>query len=121
MNVHREVLATYLKDGWVEVGEKWGLVEIEHPEDTCIRKMRDGYCRLDKGHRGRCTTVAFYCDSCGRMRRGSPVAHIYDDNGDPSTDHCFMCSRGLVISGDSGDSGNSGNSLDSQIAQAAPN
>lgn len=66
----------------------------------CERQMRDGLCVLDLNHRGRCTTVGFYCDGCGRMRRGQPAAHatqlMSDGYHEPVADICFMCVRGIV-------------------------
>lgn len=59
--------------------------------EYCNREMRDGECALLADHRGRCTTVAFYCDSCGMMRRSRPVAQAKDPYGDPVADFCFMC------------------------------
>jgi hypothetical protein len=53
--------------------------------------MRDGLCRMDPDHKGRHTTVAYYCDGCGQMRRSHPVAHYYDINGDIDASLCFMC------------------------------
>lgn len=51
----------------------------------CGHPMRDGPCKMDEGHRGRHTTVAFYCDGCGKMRRGQPVA------ADADVAICFFC------------------------------
>lgn len=53
----------------------------------CQHQLRDGQCAMDDGHRGRHTTVAFFCDGCGKMRRGSPVAQ------DEHVTICFMCKR----------------------------
>jgi hypothetical protein len=68
------------------------------PERTCLQSMRGwqtaygdkeeiclGRCRLDKGHRGRCATVVFHCDLCGKGRRGSPA---YQDENVAA---CWMC------------------------------
>ncbi len=58
----------------------------------CAKPMRDGYCQLHPDHRGRHTTVAFYCDACGHMRRGStPAAVAYDVNGDVDVEVCWFC------------------------------
>lgn len=61
--------------------------------------MRDGFCEVESGHRGRCSTVAFYCDGCGRQCRGQPHATHQDlqsdGNYEPVADFCFMCTRGL--------------------------
>ncbi len=62
----------------------------------CGHPMQDGPCQLDPDHPGRHTTVAYYCDSCGRMRRSQPVTHLVDANGDIDVDICFMCERGLT-------------------------
>jgi hypothetical protein len=79
------------REGWVTVSETDERVELAHPDTTCLADMRNGKCLLDPDHRGRHTTVAFYCDSCGKMRRGRPEAHTYDANDDPTTDHCYLC------------------------------
>ena len=58
----------------------------------CGRPMQDGSCQLDPDHRGRHTTVAFYCDLCGQMRRGSaPAAQLRDINGDIDVEACWFC------------------------------
>jgi hypothetical protein len=61
----------------------------------CQKEMRDGKCVLDLNHRGRCTTVGFYCDGCGRMRRGQPYG-VYqplmaDGYREHVADFCFLC------------------------------
>lgn len=53
----------------------------------CQHMLRDGQCAMDDKHRGRHTTVAFYCDGCGKMRRGRPVQE------DQDVAICFMCVR----------------------------
>lgn len=58
---------------------------------TCGREMRTGTCAMDANHRGLCTTVAFYCDACGRMRRGRPAGQDVDINGDPTVVFCWFC------------------------------
>ncbi len=66
----------------------------------CEREMLTGECELDLGHRGRCSTVVFYCDSCGKMRRGYPHQAITQLMSDGDREHvgdiCFMCSRGIT-------------------------
>ena len=58
----------------------------------CTEMLRDGGCQLDPDHRGRHTTVAFYCDACGHMRRGStPTAVAYDVNGVVDVVACWFC------------------------------
>jgi hypothetical protein len=63
--------------------------------DQCSREMRDGHCVLDPGHRGRHTTVGFFCDQCGLMRRGQPHTIVTQLMGDgyrePMAEVCFMC------------------------------
>jgi hypothetical protein len=65
-----------------------GLVtagEIEYG-GTCGRALRGGrYCTMDHSHRGRCSSVTFCCDGCGKQRRGQPAAQ--DEGGW----YCFMC------------------------------
>ncbi len=58
----------------------------------CEELLRDGYCVLDPEHRGRHTTVGFYCDLCGKMRRGSaPAAQLRDVNGEVDVEACWFC------------------------------
>ena len=78
--------------------EPFDRIDFADPDDTCLRPMRKwtapfahgtveqhGYCLMDKGHRGRCSTVVFYCDSCGKARRGNP------SYSDESVSLCWMC------------------------------
>lgn len=59
--------------------------------------MRTGTCVLDTDHRGRHTTVAFYCESCGKTRRGKPhsmsVVRLGDGSIDDQFAFCFLCVR----------------------------
>jgi hypothetical protein len=61
----------------------------------CDHPMRSGSCELDEGHRGRHSTVAFYCDACGHMRRGHPHLFAFERQSDGVNeligDFCFMC------------------------------
>lgn len=52
-----------------------------------VRLMRDT-CKLSKGHRGMHSMRAFTCDTCGNVRRGSPVAADHEGNV-----CCFFCVR----------------------------
>jgi len=59
---------------------------------------RGGTCVLDNDHHGRHTTSAFYCDACGKMRRGQPSAVEEVRLGDGTLDDrfyfCFLCVTG---------------------------
>lgn len=56
----------------------------------CSRALKgDTTCAMDKDHRGRCSSVAFVCDLCGKRRRGQPK--IYDVGEDDRFAVCFMC------------------------------
>jgi hypothetical protein len=56
-------------------------------EYTCGRQLRSKRrCTKDKGHRGRCCSVTFYCDHCGKARESVPVAYGYEGEK-----YCFMC------------------------------
>lgn len=60
----------------------------------CEQPMRTGECVLDLNHRGRHTTVGFYCDGCGTMRRGQPETQARNPwDGVPEASFCFMCVR----------------------------
>ncbi len=53
----------------------------------CGKSMRGGTCDLYEGHNGRHTTVAFYCDVCGKMRRGQPFG------ADEHIAFCWFCAK----------------------------
>lgn len=57
----------------------------------CSKPLRDGPCQMDSGHKGRCSTVAFYCDGCGNMRRGHPHAQGAGPDGVAEADFCWFC------------------------------
>ncbi len=57
----------------------------------CGKAMRDGYCVMDPDHRGRHTTVGFYCDACGKVRRGQPVGQAVDTDGVVDVVFCWFC------------------------------
>ena len=57
----------------------------------CDKLMRDGFCVLDPGPRGRHSTVGFFCESCSRMRRGTPAGQATDANGDVDVVFCWFC------------------------------
>ncbi len=60
---------------------------------SCASGLRTGRCRLDEGHRGRCSTAVVYCDGCG-YKRGNTLAHVMvDGNGDPDIGLCWFCVR----------------------------
>ncbi len=66
--------------------------EDQFRDRDCGKPMQDGPCQLDPDHRGRHTTVAYYCDACGKMRRGSaPEAVSYDINGEVDVEVCWFC------------------------------
>lgn len=50
---------------------------------------------MEPEHRGRCASVTFDCDGCGKTRRGSPSARRSIVLGDGTVDEvfefCFMC------------------------------
>lgn len=47
---------------------------------------------LDEGHRGRCSSRAFYCDGCGKHRRSQPAATVRNPWDDVvEGEFCFMC------------------------------
>ena len=71
-------------------------VKVHDPERTHLRPMRGGgYCTMDKDHKGRCSSVTFQCEGCGKTRRGRPEAthqvKLGDGTVDDSFDFCFMC------------------------------
>lgn len=60
---------------------------------TCGREMRDDTeCSMDEGHRGRCSSVTFVCDACGKARRGQPdvvATNPWDDVVEAQ--FCWFC------------------------------
>lgn len=65
--------------------------------DRCEQPMRDGTCQMDAGHRGRHTTVAYYCDYCGKTRRSVETFFERQSDGydEPVADVCFMCKHDI--------------------------
>lgn len=57
------------------------------------RPMLGGtFCMLDDGHKGRCSSVAFYCDGCGKRRRSRPASTMVNPaDGVVEGEFCFMC------------------------------
>jgi hypothetical protein len=92
MMVHESQEVEFISKGYVVVERNGVMVTLALPSETCLREMRgDRKCIMDKNHRGRCASVAFFCDACGKMRRGTPTGHSYDSNDDPTTDYCWFC------------------------------
>jgi hypothetical protein len=98
VNIHTSRLDEFLEKGYVVLkpGGHPDRIWLADPKTTCLHPLRDGLCEGDKDHRGRHSTVCFYCDACGKSRRGEPFRKDYDSNGDPVLDFCFMCIRGLT-------------------------
>jgi len=116
INVHEDHDRYAGDPAWTEVGRQSYVQTDEHPafcridyaanDRTCLHVMRGwqapmygaeaggqrvqhGRCLLEPGHRGRHATIVFYCDGCGRTRRGEP--HVHDED----VSFCFMCARGI--------------------------
>lgn len=98
--VHRSKVAELVqKEGYVWVpAQRWrhkrwseDWAELEHPDDTCLAVLRFDFCRLDKGHRGRCSSVTFYCDGCNKHRRGAPASSPTDRDGSVLVNFCWFC------------------------------
>lgn len=54
---------------------------------------RGGVCMLSP-HKGRHSTVAYWCDGCGRYRRSLPVAEDRNQwDGITEGSFCFLCVR----------------------------
>lgn len=94
MYVHESQREKLIARGFVQVGEERGWFHFVNPEITCLREMRTGKCLMDKGHRGRCSTVVFNCDCCGKTRRGRPHGESANPaDGVVEIVWCFMCDR----------------------------
>ena len=92
--VHESRVAANIERGYTVVDQNptndWvGLVK---EDETCLREMRTGRCLMDKDHRGRCSTVVFCCDDCGKTRRGQPHVEVENPwDGVIEAQICFMC------------------------------
>jgi hypothetical protein len=94
LGVHPSRTGEMLADGYVQVGEdEHGWVWFGHPDRMCLKPLRTGLCRMDLNHRGRCSTVVFWCDSCDQSRRGEPDQKPRDVNGDVLVVFCFFCTN----------------------------
>jgi hypothetical protein len=99
VNIHTSRIDEFAAKGYVAVVKPGGhpdRIWMADPLTTCLHPLRDGPCEGDKDHRGRHSTVWFYCDACGKSRRGEPFRRDYDADGEPDTAFCFMCIRDLV-------------------------
>lgn len=97
--VHTTMLERDLARGYVVVDPApagWGeRALLAHPNDTCLRQLRTGLCTMDKDHRGRCSTVTFNCDSCGKTRRGHYDSCARDSDGEIDVVFCWFCTNVL--------------------------
>lgn len=100
--VHEDRKDEFLAKGYTQIGRPLPLrdgrpsswVAFVQTDKTCLREMRTGLCLMDKGHRGRCSTVVFWCDGCGKSRRGMPHAEVRNNfDGTVEVELCFMCTR----------------------------
>lgn len=105
INVHETTVPEYLAKGYVAVSDRtyqaadrpeFRRVWLANPATTCLHQMREwtngpehhhGLCTLDVGHRGRHSTVSFYCDGCHKTRRGEPTI----EDRDQGIAFCWMC------------------------------
>jgi hypothetical protein len=78
----------------------WGEDQLDvSTARSCGEEMRTGACVLDPGHPGRHTTVGFYCDLCGKMRRGQPhviTQLMADGYREPVAECCWLCREGIT-------------------------
>lgn len=97
--VHPNDIQRHIDSGYalVDDPEHRGRTCMVSRKRTCLREMRTGRCLMDEGHRGRCSTAVFYCETCGKARRGQPYRTEQVRLGDGSIDDefsfCFMCAR----------------------------
>lgn len=97
VNTHRKNLQQYIDKGWVWVRDNLeDRVDVADPSSTCLFPLRDGPCLLDVDHKGRHSFVTFYCDACGKRRRGNPHQTAFDPDGVPDAHFCFMCTSTSV-------------------------
>jgi len=94
VNVHRSRLRQHVEQGdvWVRDTHNGERCDLADPKTTCLKPLERCHpCMMDLGHSGRCSSVTFYCDSCGLRRRGQPYRTAYDPDGVPDAHFCFMC------------------------------
>jgi hypothetical protein len=96
LNVHRSKLEDAVQRRgyvWVRDTSNGMRCDVADPESTCLKPLELSVvpCVMDKGHEGRCSSVTFYCDGCGKRRRGRPHRTAYDPDGVPDAHFCFMC------------------------------
>jgi hypothetical protein len=93
INIHESHLQSKLDKGYRIVEQfRNGRVEVAHPDDTCLREMRGNtFCLMDKDHRGRCSSVVFYCEACNKTRRGRYYQAAFDGNGEVDVVFCWFC------------------------------
>lgn len=70
------------------------VARIDHRGSLiCGRPMRSGrFCNMDFGHKGRCCSVAWECDGCGKKRRSHPSS-THPEAGW----YCFMCADRRIV------------------------
>ena len=97
---------------WRTPDGEFDRIDFVDPATTCLKPMRKwtahltpmhgetyarshgiqehhGYCLLEKGHKGkRHATVVYYCDACGKTRRGNGAQYSYREEG---VTICWFC------------------------------
>jgi hypothetical protein len=91
IGVHISRVPEHEAKGYVIMEQNECFAWMVNTADTCMRQMRTGNCMMDKDHRGRCSTVVFYCDACGKRRRGQPDQILRDSDGVPDGQFCWFC------------------------------
>lgn len=97
ITTHFSRVHEYLSKGYVIVEERGECVDVVNSEHTCVHPVRGAdkatgpvLCLLDKDHRGHHSSVVYWCDGCGKARRGRPHAE------NEHVQLCFMCVREII-------------------------
>lgn len=90
LGVHESRVKEYEDKGYVVVVQHGSFVYLENSNDTCLEPSRYGLCLLDKGHSKSHSAVVYYCDGCGKRRRGRPHA------SNEEVAICFLCAKGII-------------------------
>lgn len=89
LDVHATRAQSYLNAGYVVVEQDGVRVKLMDPVFSCLTLTGQGFCRLDKDHKGRHSVNVFNCDGCNKARAGRP-RQVYMGNK-----YCFVCVKKL--------------------------
>ncbi len=96
LNVHRTKLEDVVQRRgyvWIRDTSQGQRCDVADPDSTCLKPLERSQipCTMDAGHRGKCSSITFYCEICGKRRRSQPYRTAYDPDGVPDAHFCYMC------------------------------